>query len=104
MLGGSAPAGDGGGLAQRLTGYSSVRDAPSRAPVSGRFDRAGVPRRPQYAEQQPGVQRTTGRNQLPHPAAKARARGYRTKNKMITIAYLIAGKLPLPTVTNARPA
>ena len=37
-------------------------------------------------------------------AAKARARGYRTKNKMITIAYLIAGKLPLPTVTNARPA
>ena len=37
-------------------------------------------------------------------AAKTRARGYRTKNKMITIAYLIAGKLPLPTVTNARPA
>jgi transposase len=37
-------------------------------------------------------------------AAKARARGYRTKNKMITIAYLIAGKLPLPTVTNPRPA
>jgi transposase len=37
-------------------------------------------------------------------AAKARARGYRTKNKMITIAYLIAGQLPLPTVTNPRPA
>ena len=37
-------------------------------------------------------------------AAKARARGYRTKNKMITIAYLIAGKLLLPTVTNTRPA
>lgn len=37
-------------------------------------------------------------------AAKARARGYRTKNKMITIAYLIAGKLPLPTVTNPTPA
>jgi transposase len=33
-------------------------------------------------------------------AAKARARGYRNKNKMISIAYLIAGKLPLPTVTN----
>lgn len=33
-------------------------------------------------------------------AAKARARGYRNKNKMITVAYLIAGKLPLPTVTN----
>jgi transposase len=29
-------------------------------------------------------------------AAKARARGYRSKNKMIIIAYLIAGKLPLP--------
>jgi hypothetical protein len=37
-------------------------------------------------------------------AAKARARGYRTKDKMITIAYLIAGKLPLPTVTNPTPA
>lgn len=37
-------------------------------------------------------------------AAKARARGYRTKNKMITIAYLIAGKLPLPTVTHPTPA
>jgi transposase len=37
-------------------------------------------------------------------AAKARARGYRTKSKMITIAYLIAGKLPLPTVTNPTPA
>jgi transposase len=36
-------------------------------------------------------------------AAKARARGYRTKDKMITIAYLIAGKLPLPTVTNPTP-
>jgi len=34
----------------------------------------------------------------------ARARGYRTKTKMITIAYLIAGKLPLPTVTNPNPA
>jgi transposase len=37
-------------------------------------------------------------------AAKTRARGYRTKNKMITIAYLIAGQLPLPTVTNPSPA
>jgi transposase len=37
-------------------------------------------------------------------AAKARARGYRSKHKMITIAYLIAGKLPLPTVTNPAPA
>jgi transposase len=36
-------------------------------------------------------------------AAKARARGYRNKDKMITIAYLIAGKLPLPTVTNPSP-
>jgi transposase len=36
-------------------------------------------------------------------AAKARARGYRTKQKMITIAYLIAGNLPLPTVTNPNP-
>lgn len=30
-------------------------------------------------------------------AAKARARGYRSKEKMITIIYLIAGKLPLPS-------
>jgi transposase len=30
-------------------------------------------------------------------AAKARACGYRNKQKMITIIYLIAGKLPLPT-------
>lgn len=37
-------------------------------------------------------------------AAKARARGYRTKQKMITIAYLIAGNLTLPTVTNPQPA
>ena len=29
-------------------------------------------------------------------AAKRRARGYRNKQKMITIIYLIAGKLPLP--------
>ncbi|MGH9129279.1 MAG: ISL3 family transposase [Acidimicrobiales bacterium] len=29
-------------------------------------------------------------------AAKRRARGYRSKTKMITIIYLIAGKLPLP--------
>ncbi|MCA1708950.1 MAG: transposase [Actinobacteria bacterium] len=33
-------------------------------------------------------------------AAKARARGYRNKNKMITIIYLTAAKLQLPTVTN----
>lgn len=37
-------------------------------------------------------------------AAKARACGYRTKHKMITTAYLIAGQLPLPTVTNPNPA
>jgi transposase len=29
--------------------------------------------------------------------AKRKARGYRSKNKMITIIYLIAGRLPLPT-------
>ena len=33
----------------------------------------------------------------------AKARGYRNKNKMITIIYLTAAKLPLPTVTNPRP-
>jgi transposase len=33
-------------------------------------------------------------------AAKARAQGYRSKIKMITIIYLTAAKLPLPTVTN----
>jgi transposase len=37
-------------------------------------------------------------------AAKARARGYRSKDKMITIIYLTAAKLPLPTVTNPTPA
>jgi transposase len=31
-------------------------------------------------------------------AAKRRARGYRSKPKMITIIYLIAGKLPLPRI------
>lgn len=31
-------------------------------------------------------------------AAKRRARGYRSKAKMITIVYLIAGKLPLPEI------
>jgi transposase len=31
-------------------------------------------------------------------AAKRKARGYRSKQKMITIIYLIAGRLPLPTV------
>jgi len=37
-------------------------------------------------------------------AAKARARGYRNKDKMITIIYLTAAKLQLPTVTNPTPA
>ena len=31
-------------------------------------------------------------------AAKRRARGYRNKQKMITIVYLIAGRLPLPEI------
>ena len=31
-------------------------------------------------------------------AAKRRARGYRNKQKMITIVYLVAGKLPLPEI------
>ena len=31
-------------------------------------------------------------------AAKRSARGYRSKPKMITIIYLIAGKLPLPQI------
>jgi transposase len=37
-------------------------------------------------------------------AAKARARGYRSKTKMITIVYLTAAKLPLPTLTHPTPA
>lgn len=37
-------------------------------------------------------------------AAKARARSYRNTDKMITIAYLVAGKLPLPTVSDPSPA
>jgi transposase len=36
-------------------------------------------------------------------AAKARARGYRSKTKMITIVYLIAAKLQLPTLTSPTP-
>ena len=31
-------------------------------------------------------------------AAKRRARGYRSKEKMITVIYLIAEKLPLPQI------
>jgi transposase len=31
-------------------------------------------------------------------AAKRRARGYRSKDKMITVIYLIARKLPLPEI------
>ncbi len=30
-------------------------------------------------------------------AAKRKARGYRNKEKMITVIYLIAGRLPLPS-------
>jgi transposase len=37
-------------------------------------------------------------------AAKARARGYRSKTRMITIVYLIAAKLQLPTLTHPVPA
>ena len=37
-------------------------------------------------------------------AAKARARGYRNKTKMITIVYLTAAKLQLPTLTDPTPA
>ena len=37
-------------------------------------------------------------------AAKARARGYRSKTKMITIVYLTAAKLHLPTLTSPTPA
>jgi transposase len=37
-------------------------------------------------------------------AAKARARGYRNKRNMITIIYLTAAKLPLPTVADPAPA
>ena len=36
-------------------------------------------------------------------AAKARARGYRSKTKMITIVYLTAARLQLPTLTNPTP-
>jgi hypothetical protein len=32
------------------------------------------------------------------------ARGYRNKTKMITITYLTAAKLPLPSLTNPTPA
>ena len=36
--------------------------------------------------------------------AKSRARGYRNKQNMITIIYLTAAKLPLPTIANPTPA
>lgn len=36
-------------------------------------------------------------------AAKSRARGYRNKNNMITMIYLTAAKLPLPTVAHPAP-
>ena len=35
---------------------------------------------------------------------EARVRGYRSKTKMITIAYHTAGQIPLPTVTIPKPA
>jgi transposase len=37
-------------------------------------------------------------------AAKAQARGYRSKTKMITIVYLTAAKLQLPSLTSPTPA
>jgi transposase len=37
-------------------------------------------------------------------AAKARARGYRSKTKMITIVYLTAARLQLPSLTDPTPA
>jgi transposase len=37
-------------------------------------------------------------------ATKARAQGYRSKTKMITIIYLITAKLHLPTLSNPTPA
>jgi hypothetical protein len=37
-------------------------------------------------------------------AAKVRARGHRSKTKMITIVYLTAAKLQLPTLTSPTPA
>ena len=36
-------------------------------------------------------------------AAKARARGYRSKTKMIAIVYLIAAKLQLPSLPSQHP-
>jgi transposase len=36
-------------------------------------------------------------------AAKSRARGYRNKQNMITIIYLTAARLPLPSLTNPTP-
>jgi transposase len=36
-------------------------------------------------------------------AAKSRARGYRNKKNMITIIYLTAAKLPLPSIANPTP-
>jgi transposase len=53
---------------------------------------------------QPPEQRPARRINSLVQTAKARARGYRNKTKMITISYLTAAKLQLPTLTNPTPA
>lgn len=77
-----------------------------RADVGDRGEVEPLPGRPHQDElgsPHPGVQvhSTVGSNGLLEgtnslvQAAKRRARGYRSKQKMITIIYLIAGRLPL---------
>ena len=71
--------------------------------LAARFVTQRLTERSAGAVRQGLIDRAEGTNSLIQ-AAKVRARGYRTKDKIITIAYLIAGKLSLPTVTNPTPA
>jgi len=73
-------------------------------PAGQRMERMGHPH-PRRITQIPGIGCTrrldptdaSSLNSLIQ-AAKRRARGWRSKNKMITIIYLTAGKLPLPQI------
>ncbi|MCH9728619.1 MAG: hypothetical protein K0U84_02865, partial [Actinomycetia bacterium] len=47
--------------------------------------------------------KTRGDDRTIDEASLARARGYRNKNNMITMIYLTAAKLPLPTIANPAP-
>src|SRR5664280_1863530 len=90
--------GAGGGGSRRLPGAPhAIAGSHPRRDVPPRRDRP----RPTWRSIPVQVRRAyyhllEGTNSLIQ-AAKARARGYRSKRKMIAITYLIAGKLPTPS-------